>query len=194
MTLGHRYVVAVRWRGVGPWRRVYLARGGGYTLRFSQRRAGTFSGPEAVRARAWARSKGHAFRASRLNPYPFLVLDSDTRPVVAAMMAKLNALGRGLRRVLRIREGTRTRKQQQAFWDAFVARGYRPPLVAKPGTSNHEARNGEKLGRAADVGALKTGQNVGAIRGARALMRKLGLCLPVPGEDWHVEEGSRWRA
>lgn len=191
--MADRFVVAIRYRGRGKLRRLYV-RGDGFVLARRLAKRGTFTAAEVARARAWARRLGHGIRVTRLNPHPFLVLDHDTLPVVPSLMAKLNALGRGLRLVLRIREGTRTRAQQQAFWNAFVKRGYRPPLVAQPGTSNHEARNGEKLGRAADVGVERTGQNIGAVHGARAIMRRLGLCLPVPGEDWHVEEGSRWRA
>jgi len=39
---------------------------------------------------------------------------------------------------LHVRDGSRTREEQQAEWDAYVARGYAPPRVAEPGTSNHE--------------------------------------------------------
>lgn len=39
---------------------------------------------------------------------------------------------------LHVRDGSRTREEQQREWDAYVARGYSPPRVAAPGTSNHE--------------------------------------------------------
>ncbi len=183
-----RYVAAVRYNGTGPWRRVYVRKGArfGFTFRKALSKRGVFTGPETVRIREWAKSKGHAYRITRLNPYPMLRLDTDTAWPNHDLARLLNELALRLALVLFIREGLRTRAQQQAFWDAFVARGYRPPLVARPGTSNHET------GDAADVGDLR-GRNIGSIPRARSLMRAYGLCLPVPGEAWHVEKGSTWR-
>lgn len=188
-----RYSVGVRLRKRGRVRRLYLRKRGGYTTVKLRGARGVFTKTEVVKARAWAKRAGHGFTATMINPYPFLKLNKTTRPVVASLMGKLNSLGRRLGRQLYIAEGTRTREQQQAFWDAFVRRGYAPPLVARPGTSNHEPQDG-LLGRAADVRSLSGNVNVGSLPGSRVAMRSLGLCLPVPGEAWHVEEGHRWEA
>jgi hypothetical protein len=125
--------------------------------------------------------------------YPFLRLDSDTRMVNPLLAKKLNAIGREMRRFLWIGEGTRTRARQQELWDEYVNRHFRPPIVARPGTSRHET------GDAADVsvflnGLLQPYTNIGKIARARVLMRRHGVCLPVGGEKWHVEIGHNWRA
>lgn len=39
---------------------------------------------------------------------------------------------------LHVRDGSRTRAEQQTEWDAYVTRGKNPPRVAYPGESNHE--------------------------------------------------------
>jgi hypothetical protein len=38
------------------------------------------------------------------------------------------------------------------------------------------------------------GVNIVDHPGARDAMRGVQLCLPVPGETWHVEKGTAWRA
>jgi hypothetical protein len=182
------YVAQVRLRGRGPLRRLYLTRRGGFTVRRAFAQRGVFTLEQVAEAQEWAKAKGHRVRAVALDPYPFLTLDADTRAAKPDLMRRIDKLGRALGHELLIREGWRTREQQEAFWDAFVARGYRPPLVARPGTSLHET------GDAADVGTLRGGVNIGNVPGAREAMRRLGLCLPVPGEPWHVEVGDRWSA
>jgi len=71
--------------------------------------------------------------------------------------------------------GRRSNAQQQVLYNQYLARGKRPPVVARPGTSMHER------GLAADL------------RGPYPLMhniaRQLGLIFPVRGEPWHVQLG-----
>lgn len=153
-----------------------------------------FSRAEARRAVAWAKKRGLAAFVTK-SRYPFLVLDSDTKMVRRELAVKLNELARKTKRYMWIGEGWRTHAQQWAFWRAYVARGKRPPLVAYPGTSNHEG------GRAADASFLLSGRggayvNLGNYKRAETVrrMRRLGLGLPVPGEPWHAEITSTWRA
>lgn len=153
---------------------------------------GLFTRGEARDAIRWADRHDLAGYATG-SRYPFLVLDSDTRMVRPDLAHALNTLSQRLMRYGWIGEGWRTRARQQALWDAYVARGYAPPLVARPGTSNHES------GNAADFSILRSGRggsyvNVGHWPGARDVMHRLDACLPVPGEAWHVELGSSWRA
>jgi hypothetical protein len=94
-----------------------------------------------------------------------------------------------------IRSGLRSFAEQTALYQVFLRDGH--PLTAKPGTSNHEARPPDHKGHAADCQLVhRNGQmvNIGADKKARELLRKRGLCLPVPGESWHVEEGNVWKA
>jgi hypothetical protein len=91
--------------------------------------------------------------------------------------------------VINVRCGKRTYAEQTALYKLYLSG--KGNLAAKPGTSNHET------GHAADCG-IRVGRgpemNVGASRDARTLLRKYGLCLPVAGENWHVEQGATWRA
>lgn len=146
-----------------------------------------FTRQEARLAREWAEERGLVPFVTK-SRYPFLVLDSDTKMVREPLAEKLNDLGRRSGRYLWVGEGWRTHAQQWAFWNAYVARGKRPPLVAFPGTSNHES------GWAADLSVLLSGRggsyvNVGRWRPSVTIrrMKKLGLGLSVPGEPWHVE-------
>lgn len=93
------------------------------------------------------------------------------------MNAELELRGKGMIAesggLLWMTEGVRTRAEQQAFYDAYLAGG---TLAAKPGTSNHEK------GLAVDI-ACEWVNN--ALR-AR-LAKQWGLYTPVRGEPWHFE-------
>lgn len=200
-----RFIVEVRI--AGRWRRLsspsWKGYGGVSLLKPGRGRYGTFDHRGVVGARAWIASKRYVTgrRVTMLNPYPNLVLDGDTGWPAPALCRKLQRIGARLGRRLKIREGTRSHERQREFWREFEARGFRPPLVARPGTSNHEDHDGDGYGEAADVGVLRAGEstgnlgvNLGDHPGARAAMRDEETCLPVPGETWHVEEGNRWAA
>ncbi len=153
----------------------------------------TTIGPEHLdEAKKWAKEKGWELRKTE-SSYPFIILDDDTRMVNAPLAKKINKLGQKMERFVWMGEGLRTHARQQQFWNEYVARGYAPPTVARPGTSNHET------GNAADIslfmnGTAKDYTNVGHVGKARAIMKNLGLGLPVPGEAWHTEITSVWRA
>lgn len=137
--------------------------------------------------RAWGRKTGHQIRARRINPYPHLILDSDTRMPRAKVAAALERTARDLDRQLFIREGWRTNKRQWELWNAYVARGKAAPAVAYPGTSRHET------GHAADVGVVtkatgRPGIDLGSYSGGRSAALRHGLRFAVPGESWHVEK------
>jgi len=104
------------------------------------------------------------------------------------LMHRLALVARDIRKKLYIAEGQRSVAQQWVYWIAYKAG--RGPLAAYPGTSNHT------YGNAADVREkeVRGSANIGDIPGARVSMAKHGLCLPVPGEAWHVEIGNNWRA
>lgn len=102
------------------------------------------------------------------------------------LLYALAQVSRDLGIPLYVAEGTRSIRDQWKYWLLYKAG--RGPLAAYPGTSNHTH------GDAADVRRTKTSwQNIGQIPNAKTLMAKYGLCLPVPGEPWHVEFGNNWR-
>lgn len=180
----------------GLSKRLYIRRGGGFTTHIVSAKRALFSQSEVDRARKWAyherkKSKIHSVK----HKYPFIILDTDTEMVNADLAGKINSIGRVTKRMVWMGEGLRTYARQKELWDAYVARGYAPPLTARPGTSNHET------GNAADVSVFVGGTdhgyvNFGNSERVRRLMGKKGLCLPVPGEPWHVEidRGQGWRA
>jgi len=99
------------------------------------------------------------------------------------LMVRLARAARDSRTVLHVNYGKRTYAEQTYLWNK-----YGPPRAARPGTSRHET------GLAADVVTRLTRRNVGSVASVRAAMKKHGVCLPVPGEPWHVELGTTWRA
>lgn len=136
-------------------------------------------------AKPWAKRFRRRLTRTVVNPYPWLVLDTDTAWPDADVCRALNTLGQRLKRKLYIREGLRTRARQQELYDAGIRRyGYPAVLnyVARPGTSRHET------GDAADVGVGSfNGTNLGDYPGARAHAAALGLSFPMSWEPWHVE-------
>lgn len=81
-----------------------------------------------------------------------------------------------------LRSGRRTLAEQWALYNQLG-----PAIAAYPSPTAPHVR-----GVAADCGI--NGRDIGEHPGARAAMRKHGLCLRVPGEDWHVELGTGWAA
>ena len=144
---------------------------------------------ESKRAAKWAEEKGLVpFRTK--SKYPFVVLDSDTRMPRKELAQRMNELGRLCRRYLWCGEGWRTNARQWELWREYLRGGN---LAAYPGTSRHES------GLACDISILHSGRGgdrttVGSWPGARTWMRRLGLALCVPGEDWHAEISNDWRA
>lgn len=132
----------------------------------------------------WARSRGYAVRrgpAINIRKYPFLDGDTDAGH---DLLSALNRVGKILGKKLWIASGFRSNAEQKILYDRYL-RG-EGPLAAAPGKSNHN-RYG-----AADVHI--DGMNIGDYPGAREALKRMGLCLPVGGETWHVEIGNNWRA
>lgn len=198
-----RYTVQARIGG--RWRRVSSTRwrnGSVSLLKPAKgKRYGTFDHRGVANVRAWQRRARYVtgLRVVMLNPWPNLVLDDDTGWPEPALCGALQRIGRRLRRLLKLREGTRSHARQAQLYrqnmDPATGRP-RPgrPLTARPGTSNHEDRDGNGYGEAADVGVLPGDVNVGDFPGGRAAVAAEGCCFPVPGERWHVERGNTWRA
>lgn len=99
------------------------------------------------------------------------------------LMVKLAKVARDSKTKIHVNYGKRTYAEQLYLWNK-----YGPPRAARPGTSRHET------GLAADCITKRTRRNIGSVKRIRVAMKKHGLCLPVPGEPWHVERGTRWNA
>lgn len=117
--------------------------------------------------------------------------NKDTRwPTDKKLMRKIRRVSKDTGLHLHIRSGYRSWSEQAFLYNQWVKRvpGYN--LAAKPGYSRHNS------GSAADMGVVRNGKytSIGNVPKARKAMRRRGLCLPVPGEPWHVEIGSTWRA
>jgi len=87
-----------------------------------------------------------------------------------------------------IDSGYRTRAQQQALYDAWVASGRtNPPSVAVPGFSKHERSPAE----AADLHRTDPNLTWGEVH---YTAHGFGLRFPIPREDWHTELDPAWVA
>jgi hypothetical protein len=142
-------------------------------------------------AKKWAKKRGWDIRITK-SDYPFIILDDDTKMVQPKLAKKIDKMGRRRKRYIWMGEGWRTRARQEELWREYVNRGYSPPTVARPGTSNHET------GWAADISVFLRGldheyTNVGYDDQCRRIMHGLNLCLCVPGEMWHAQIGDDWR-
>lgn len=101
------------------------------------------------------------------------------------------AAARDCKQVWEVTSGYRSFDEQADLYDRNMnpetGRPYPGrPLTAKPGTSNHEG------GEALDVRTRAGKASVGGSWRRRRALAKYGLCLPVPGEPWHVEFGDTW--
>lgn len=87
-----------------------------------------------------------------------------------------------------IESGYRSRAQQQALYDAWLASGRtNPPSVAVPGTSKHERNPAE----AADLHRTDPTLTWGEIH---YTAHGFGLRFPIAREDWHCELDPAWVA
>lgn len=135
--------------------------------------------------------------------YPWLVLDSDTTMCNPKLARKANKLGKLLGRKLFVNEGTRT---PYRCWELrmLYLRG-KGNLAARCCSKYDRTQHTWKQcgkdpwsnhadGNALDLQDNATKANIGNVNNARNIMHKLNLCLPVGGENWHVEIGNSWRA
>lgn len=170
----------------GYWRRVYrFAPRTTAAFTFARTTTATYPLSLADDLRAWADKHGLILRTWAVEVYPWV--RGDLAGLDPVLLASLNRVGARLRRIVFVRSGNRTYEEQAALYRAYLAGT--GALAARPGTSNHEG------GRAADCQLDdRNGPNIGAVSAARVAMRTEGLCLPVPGEAWHVERGTSWAA
>ncbi len=101
------------------------------------------------------------------------------------LKVRLARAARNSRQKWHVNSGYRSYAEQAALYDKYLHHGGN--LAAKPGQSNHNH------GEACDVSA-PDGTPVGAATARKLSLKKYGLCLPVPGEKWHVEIGDKWVA
>lgn len=144
---------------------------------------------EVAAVRAWARKRGWVVRVTRktfvIERFPNLDGDLDCNSDLLRRLQRVAerlSKREGRKVVVFVRSGTRTLAEQQVLWDR-----YGPPRAARPNPNAPHVR-----GIAADCGI--DGRDIGDYPGAREAMRAEGLCLRVPGEDWHVEVGNTWAA
>jgi len=167
-------------------------------------------------AKRWARRRPIRFKLGSVKGHregtqPYVIVPSDVTAPHRALLKKLNAVGEQLERPIYMWSGWRT---PWKAWDLRMlynaGRGnLAAPCCSKYGYSKQwhswescgkDPWSNHASGNAADVGVVdKRGSrvNIGDYPGARAAMKRVGLCLPVGSpqrEPWHVEIGNTWRA
>lgn len=165
-----------------------------------------FSNDEAKAAIRWGAKNGLAVFATK-SKYPFLVLDSDTAWGNPELSRRLNTLGRRRQRYLWVGEYKRTSRRQWELRQAYLngtgnlAAQCCTRYVGKHSWSacGKNSQSNHATGDAADASYLHSGRsgsytNLGNDLKCRSIMKDIGLCLPVPGEAWHAQIGSTWRA
>lgn len=174
--------------------------------------SGWLDAREAAAAVRWVRGRGWQAKLRRGHgaDYPFVeAMPGVVLPGDRPLMRKLNRLGRERKRLVLVRSGFRGDFEQWQlrmldlrglgntaarccvkYWDQVHSWAE----CGKQSQSNHSR---PPAGTAADCGLLLKGgyRSIGLCGSkVRRLMARLGLCLPVPGEAWHCEVGSVWRA
>lgn len=175
-----------------PWQRRasthYSAKRASELVRKRKRRGIPATARKSSKGKPDRPPKGKQFKSLEQKKWSLINqwLSGDLDAKVDLMYA-IAQVAREIRTPLYIAEGKRSVADQWKYWWAYK-RG-QGPLAAFPGTSNHTH------GDAADVrrDAARGTPNIGDLPGARVAMAKWGLCLPVPGEAWHVEFGTNWR-
>lgn len=193
-----RYIVSARPRALSPFRwtrggwvtnakrvRVRRVKGRGMAVAVKEIHgyASLLTAAELDFVRKVAKRRGWILTVNpgnlHIERYPYLDGDLDCSP---DLLRRLNAVGKELGKTIFVRSGLRTMQEQ---WDLYNR--YGSPRAAYPNPNAPHVR-----GIAADAGI--DGRDIGEWPGARAAMRRHGLSLRVPGEDWHVEVGSTWNA
>lgn len=102
-------------------------------------------------------------------------------PTDKKLMAALQAVAKDLDQDLYIISGKRTYAEQKRLWDLYQA--------GKGNQAAYPNKNAPHIrGVAADTSVA--GVNIGEYKNARKILDKHGLCLPVPGESWHIQ--GKW--
>ena len=188
--------------------RLYRKQGSGYTrnkssAKLAKVKPGMFSPAEARKAVAWGQRHGIAVYTTR-SKWPFVVC--DVAPPGDQVMRILDGVGQRLGRYVKIISGDRTPYQAWQLRMRYLNGTGNLAALCCSNAGRHSwaacgktPHSNHARGRAADCGVVHSGRStgytsLGAWPGAKAALRAEGGCLPVPGELWHVEHGTVWRA
>lgn len=89
---------------------------------------------------------------------------------------------------VRIASAVRTYAEQKDLYDRWKAGTYKVPVVARPGTSNHEVRS-DGYGHAVDLDFAPHPDDWVLLE---RVAREHGLRRTVPSEGWHYELDPAW--
>lgn len=192
----------------GDIRQFYRRKGGGFTFSKKNSSGNRIRMIKKPAARRWAKKHGFKVDFTRKD-FPFLIYDPTTGRVNRDLETRINEVGRNVRRYIWIGEGQRSDYQQWEFRMLYL-RGignlaarcclkYYPDRIHSWEECGKQSQSNHRWANAADAGALMWGKgngsvDIGQVDGARKSMKEKDLCLPVPGEDWHIEKGNYWAA
>lgn len=187
----------------GDVHQVYRTKKNGFTLNRKDANGFRFDKSRKKEITKWAKKRGYKSVEFTIKENPFVVYDTTTSDgdektgrVKPVLEHKLNEVGRAIKRKLFVGEGKRSAHAQWKFYMAYLnghgnlaarccTKYYRTKhsweSCGKNSQSNHFT------GDAADTVIMPTWNNIGTSNDAVKAMRKVGLGLPVGGENWHVE-------
>lgn len=164
-------------------------------------------------AKRWARRRPLRFKLGSVKGHlegtqPYIQLASGVVAGNKPLMKRANAVGERLNRPVRVISGWRTDRQAWELRMLYNAGkgNLAAPCCSKYGYSREwhswescgkDPWSNHADGKALDCGIVDKHGNytsIGNYPGARVAIRANGLCLPVPGEAWHLEIGNTWRA
>lgn len=188
----------------GDVHQVYRTSRGGLTLSRKDAKGFRFNAKNKPAIKKWAKKRGYKTIEFTTKQNPFVVYDTTTSDgdeatgrVIQPLEKKLNEVGRMIKRKLFVGEGKRSAKAQWVFYMAYLnghgnlaarcCTKYAPGVKHSWANCGKNSQSNHFTGRAADTVIMPAWNNIGTSSAAVKAMRKVGLGLPVGGENWHVE-------
>lgn len=186
VVIENRYYFRVQTSPKVAFRRMYLGHDGLPKWHKKDAERATFSKDELERAIKWADSKKYRHDHPKVDRWPSLT--GDFKNLHPDLLDALQACADERGDNIFIRDGFRSRAEQQAMWDR-AQRDPSAPRANRPGTSSHEAIHGDPYGHAADCawGNNRNGRDIARFSADRVLVQRHGLKVPYSVEPWHVE-------
>lgn len=185
--MSDRFNFSVRPTPRGGYRRMYLGKDGMPKWHKKDATRTSFSPGELKRAKKWADSNGYQYKSATVNRFDRVYGDRDG--LHPELLEGLQNAAEDRGSYVYIRSGLRTYAEQKALYERSL-NDPNAPRANRPGTSNHEDRDGDGDGTAVDAnwGRVRNSLDLGRLKADRDLLAKYRLRVPyVSTEPWHIE-------